>query len=320
MSPQTQAKLEAWEQELLARHRWGQHGSRAKEEHACLKSLWDVIQPVNENTMAIVSQIVSLEICNWKLEQSILALCRAIGTNKPNEIPIGHGASVTSDRWKQVWAYWLACRTWLKHGPVSGYQAIFDIVDPDGTIQGHVRALLGKRDDLKEKYVERFCLCLELWLGDLIAEGKILSASHAEAIAALEKEIRQMDPEAGILKEFAFEGDGRLNVCHHKLFRRYDIIISSIGCGKWRGAMPTQGTDGFEMANLLASFLDPIDAWIKRGLEAHFDSQPDSRIIPLLGEPNGTKKFLASLLVSLLRAQEVNARTKAESRSRKPNN
>lgn len=311
---------EAWENEIFAGHRWGCFGERANAESSRLKVLWDVIQPIDDNIRKIIDQIVSLEICNWRLEDSIVALCKAIGQKKPTEMPIGHGASITEERWKQVGAYLLACRTWLKHGPVSGYQVILDVVDPEGTIQEHVRALLGERDGLKEKYIERFCLCLELWLGDLIAEGKILSASHAVAIAALEKEIRQTDPEAGILKVFMYEGDGCLNVCHHKLFRRYDIIISSIGCGKWRGAMPTRGTDGFARADLLASYLGPIEAWIEKGQKAHYNSEPGIRILELLREPDNQKIFLASLLASLLRSDELAARKLAESRQGKSNN
>lgn len=311
-------KREIWEDEIFAGHRWGRFGERANPEQVRLKVLWDVIQPIDDNIQKIIDQIVSLEICNWRLEDSIMALCEAIGRKKPAEMAIGHGVSITEKRWKQVWAYFLACRTWLKHGPVNGYQIILNVVDPDGKIQEHIRALLGKRDDLKEKYVERFCLCLELWLGDLIADGKILSASHAAAIAALEKEIIHADPEAGILKAFMYEGDGRLNVCHHKLFRRYDIIISSIGCGKWRGAMPMRGTDGFERSELVASYFEPIEAWLKNGQETHFNSGPSVQIVALLGEPDKTKLFLASLLVSLLRSDELAARKTAECRSRRP--
>ena len=49
---------EPWQQEILARHRWGQHGSeRADTELSNLRSLWDAIQPVNENTREIIDPI-----------------------------------------------------------------------------------------------------------------------------------------------------------------------------------------------------------------------------------------------------------------------
>ncbi len=84
--------------------------------------------------------------------------------------------------------------------------------------------------------------------------------------------------------------------------------------------MPVRGTDGLERADHLARYLDPIAGWIEKGQEARSDWQPGSTLVPLLGEPDDTKRFLASLLVSLLRAQEMSARARAESRSGKPNN
>jgi hypothetical protein len=79
--------------------------------------------------------------------------------------------------------------------------------------------------------------------------------------------------------------------------------------------MPTRGVDGFERADLLARYLNPIDAWIGKGQDAHLVSDPGRTIIPLLGDPDDTKRFLASLLVSVLRAQEVGARMRAEGRN-----
>lgn len=181
--------------------------------------------------------------------------------------------------------------------------------------------MLGKRDELKELYVERFCLCLESFLdgsfGDMSPSRKV----HDAAIPAIENQIKEIDPEAPLLKFMTYgTGGARLFPCSHKLFRRYDIIISSIGCGKWRGAMPERGTDGFERADLLASYLDPIEAWGEKGKEAEFDASPAAEIVSSLGEPDNAKLFLASLLVSLLRSQELAARKRAEGRSGKPNN
>ena len=124
--------------------------------------------------------------------------------------------------------------------------------------------------------------------------------------------IRKLDPEGQILDAaFRFEGDGTLNPCHHKLFRRCEIIISSIGAGKWRGA------DGFEGAATLERFLRPIESWLDPCTESteHGKCQLFRKIDTLLGEPDHAKLFLASLLVSLLRAQQLTARQIAERRT-----
>ena len=52
---------ESWEQEILARHRWGQHGEAAAAEHVRLMALWQAAQPVSEATRRIAEQITSLE-------------------------------------------------------------------------------------------------------------------------------------------------------------------------------------------------------------------------------------------------------------------
>ena len=78
--------------------------------------------------------------------------------------------------------------------------------------------------------------------------------------------------------------------------------------------MPARGTDGFERADLLASYLDPIGAWIEKGEQAALSTMLGSEILSRLGKPDERKRFLASLLVSILRAQEIAARKRAESR------
>lgn len=304
---------EKWEEEVFAGHRWGRQGEKAAAEHGRLRKLWDAAQPVSDATRKTIEQIVWLEICNWKLEESVVALCRAIGTGRPAEMSIGHTASITRERWDQAWQYLAALRNWRARGRAGSYAALAAKFDPAGETQQRVDGMLGERDDLKELYVERFCLCLERWLQDWLGPNSLLLCGHRAAVAALEEEIRKRDPDTRILDAMRGDGDGRLQLCSHKAFRRYDIILSSIGSGKWRGAMPERGTDGLDRADLLASYIDPIDAWIRKGQQA--ESGPGCTIVPLLGKPDDTKRFLASLLVSLLRSQELTARTIAESRA-----
>ena len=314
MSSETSVR-ERWEEEVVAEHRWRRHGDKASAERSRLWQLWDAAQPVAQDTRKIIDQIVALEICNWRLEESILALCEAIGAGRPTAMPIGHTASITEERWCQVWQYYGALRHWLAADRAASYAPLVKRFDPSERIHRHVATMLGGPDELKQLYVERLCLCLERWLQDWLPADSILLSGHRAAVAALEEEIRRRDPGGQILNAMRDDGDGRLQPCSHKAFRRYDIIISSIGCGKWRGAMPTRGVDGFERADLLARYLNPIDAWIGKGQDAHLVSDPGRTIIPLLGDPDDTKRFLASLLVSVLRAQEVGARMRAEGRN-----
>jgi hypothetical protein len=307
---------ETWEQELLFRHRWGQHGDIAHEEHDRLKKFREAAGSLDQSCLAVVQQIIAIEICNWNLEESILALCAAIGAKTPTKTDIGHLVSITQDRWAQVWAYYLALRNWLPCEGKCGYEMMLNKCDADRKTRCHILGLLGDRNELKELYVERFCLCLEFWLGGFYSVESAQMKAHKAAVSAVEEEIKKRDPDVQILNAMKGDGDGNLQPCHHKAFRRYDIILSSIGAGKWRSAMPMRGTDGLERAATLEKFLAPIAMWIERGSQPTTgeDDELVKRIRDLLGEPDTVKRFLASLLVSLLRAQQLAAKKRAEKR------
>ena len=307
---------EAWEQEVLFGPRWGQHGEKAAAEAKRLKKLLEAAGPLDEPHRAIADQITALEICNWNLEGSIMALCEAMGSGRPATMGIGHLASISEDRWKAAWAYYLALRDWLPSQGRSGHGALLSACDPTGTTGGHVAGLLGERTELKELYVERFALTLEYWLGGLLPEGSPQLVAHRAATSAVEAEIRERDPESEMLGALEGNGDGALQPCHHKAFRRYDIVVSSIGAGRWRAAMPMRGTDGFERAALLERYLAPIEAWAAGPGDAATD-ETAVEVAAFLGERDGTKVFLASLLASLLRAQQLAATQRAERRAKK---
>jgi hypothetical protein len=304
----------AWEREVVARHRWGRHGAAAAEELARLSALREGAGPLDGKCEAVIEQLVALEICNWNLEASVVALCGAIGAQGPLELGIGHLASVTDERWNRLWAYYLALRNWLPAEGKSGYKAPLRTCDPERVVQKHIEGMLGERDELKELYVERLCLCLEFWLGGFYPAGSARMKALEAAVAAVEGEIRKRDAGGEILDAFALGGDGKLQPCHHKAFRRYDIIISSVGAGKWRAVMPRRGTDGFARAALLEEYLGPIETWIA-GAEGAPTGDLGRNIHASLGKRDNVKIFLASLLASLLRAQQLYARELAERRT-----
>lgn len=288
-----------WEQELFAEHRWGnaRHGEKAVTEHARLNAMWQVIPAHARPPDELLGQIMALEICNWNLESSVLALCRAIGANARVKFPIGHLGSCSEERWRKIWAYHLALRDWLPKGDPGGIGALLHLCDPEGTVAEHVRDMLGERTPLKELYVERFCLTLECWL-----RGQCeLKTGHAvalpAAVKAIDEEILQHDPDPQLLRAMA--ANGALFPCHHKLFRRFAIILSSIGIGKWRGAMPVQGDGPAERATTVEKLVQPIDDWLHA---AH--NPPSTMVAHTLGGSNPTKRFLAALLISLLRSQK----------------
>lgn len=313
--------LESWEQELFAMHRWGRFGfwfekedPRGKEVQKMLKELWAKAKPLNESANAVMKQIMSLEICNWRLEDSIIALCEAIGKKRLTDLPIGHMASITKERWQRFWTYYLTLRNWILHEAKNGYEMLLGNYDSDKSVQNYILGMLGERDKLKEVYVERFALGLERYLVGFPAEDSAWMKGHNSAVAAIDAEIKKLDPESKVVHELVLkdDGSGRLQPCNHKAFYRYDLIISSIGVSKWRGAMGRRATDGFERADLLEKYLTPIEAWIQgRKIE---QNKLSDKIHSLLGKPDAVKIFLASLLVSLLRPQQLAAQELAKQR------
>ncbi len=325
-------ELQEWERELLANHRWGRlrkwlperdasvYDERISGEHARLRSLWEKAQPLTQPCQDILRSTIALEICNWNLEESIMSLCKAIGSKTSPDLRIGHNYSITDERWRKVWAYYLTLRRWLpSKGRFTGYETLLKVCDPEGKVQKHVLGMLGESTELKQLYVERFCLNLEYWLGGFFPDGSPQLEGYKAAVERLEDQISKLNPDPEVLEWMRLDGKrGWIEICHHKAFRRFDINISSIGSGKWRGAIPLRGTDGVERAATLEKYLSPIEAWIN--CLPSSDDAPDKavcdRIHRLLGEIDDTKLFLASLLVSLLRSQQIGARQRAERRQR----
>jgi hypothetical protein len=214
----------------------------------------------------------------------------------------------------------LSLKQWLSpHKGINvGFGTLLRICDPSGEVQNHVYTLLGDKDELKELYVQRLCLAFN-FITSFFSVDSAQGKSYQAAVAAIEEEIRKHEYDENILKSLELDNvDGRLQPCNHKVLRRFDIIISSIGKEKWRASIPLRGTDGFTRADMVEEYLLPIQFWIdeKKKPDNYENSEIFDKIHKLLGEPDNIKIFLASLLVSLLRSQQIRARRIAETHLR----
>jgi len=321
----SEKQLEKWEKEVVSVNRWAFAGDlkdAAQRELERLRALRDAAGELDEGCSKLVDQICTLQICNWRMEESMLALCEAIGKRQPLGYSIGHLGSMTERRWQQAWAYCLALRHWISgRRHIKGYLAMLSLCDRDEEVRKRVEQALGERDELKELYVERYCMALELMLGNGGAREWLPPAAHRAAAAVIEEEIRKRDPEARILEGIRFDerfgSYSGIEPCHHKFFRRLDIVISSIGAGEWRAVMPQHETSAADRAAELESYLAPIAAWLEGRSEPKpgevgviFDETQAS-----LGERDATKTFIASLLLSLMRSQQLRAWRMGEGRS-----
>jgi hypothetical protein len=226
--------------------------------------------------------------------------------------------SMTPDRWMRAWAYYLAVRRWLSLGSLvganpgrQGFNTPLSLCDPDGSTTRHVESMLSTHTEIKDLYAERFCLCVEFWLRGFPGMDSPQMVSHQPGVEAIEARIRELCPDDDAILRSMDEEGGRLEICHHKLFRRYDIILSSIGTGAWRGGMPEIGTTGFERAEAIELALQPVVSWIEGKTSA---DENDRMIHDALGDRTPGRIFAASLMVSLLQSGAETARSRAQSR------
>ncbi len=88
-------------------------------------------------------------------------------------------------------------------------------------------------------------------------------------------------------------------------------------CLPRKGAYTAQrGTDSLQRAADLAKYLSPIESWLGGESEASVaESEMCAEIRGRLGGINEEKRFLATLLVSLLRSQQLSATQRARRRT-----
>jgi hypothetical protein len=274
-----------------------------------LDELWNNAQPMTNDELYSVSQITWLSRCNWNLEPSITSLIEAIGKGKRASIRIGHNYSITEDRWKKVWAYYFTLKQWLHpQERYTGIPTLLDYCDPDNTIKAHITNLLGKKTKLKELYVELFSYFLEFQLMGKNHPGDSAKNNATKAaVESLMNEIKKFEYDEMILAAVQINpetlSEGKLRwyeVCHHKFFRRCDIIISTIGKNEWRGTFKERGSERKELKDLLLRYSQSLEAWI-----SNQESVNDFKksIHELLGQQTSKKLFQVSLLYAFLKGQ-----------------
>jgi hypothetical protein len=271
-----------------------------------LGKLWENAQPMTSEELHAVRQITWLSRCNWNLEPSIQSLIEAIGRGNKSDMRIGHNFSITEDRWKKVWAYYLVLKKWLPAlGRHTGIPVLLDFCDPNRTIQSHILDLLGIKTKLKELYVELFSYFLEIHLMSGGPDDLERLIAKKAAVESLTNEIKTHEYDNMILAAVQpnpeILSDGKLRwfeICHHKFFRRCDIILSSIGQNEWRGTFKEKGSEREELQELFLRYSSVLDSWISN--QDNYDEFTKSNL-ELLGKHTSTNAFLKGQMLYLSR-------------------
>ncbi|NHJ50009.1 MAG: hypothetical protein FK733_19610 [Asgard group archaeon] len=281
------------------------------KETSKLNKLWKNAQPMTENELYLVRQISGLSRCNWNLEESIKSIIEAIGKEERATIRIGHNHSITNNRWKKAWAYYLSLKNWLPTiSRYTGFPVLLEFCDPDNVNQKHVENLLGKQTELKILYVELFAIFLEANLMGRYSEESAKMIATKTTVESLIHEVKKHGYDEMILAAVQTNpethSEGKLSwyeVCHHKFFRRCDLTISSIGENKWRGTFKERSSEGKEIQELLLRYSSAMEAWIsnKDVIDEFIISN-----IELLGKKSPKKIFQVNLLNAFLKGQYNN--------------
>lgn len=255
--------------------------------------------------------------CIWRYDYpaNVRRICEIIGGCPHTQMRLHY--QVCPSRRQKFSDYARALKGWCEDRSPDD-RKFFD--GADRTAIGRVYAMLGTQDPLKRLLAERTYWGLasrvmncSFW-GDNTREPETdlepftvhpLPSGWQSRMHALEAEIRrEMGPAA---RDFLCEvGGSGEPACHFKFTRRVDILVSSIGCLRWRGNLPPK--DGLitgrrritgDILSVLAHYwmdapLDEGSAGIA-GLRA--------KLYGLLGEKNDFKRWLAACLWKNIKVQ-----------------
>jgi hypothetical protein len=255
--------------------------------------------------------------CIWRYDypENLLTTCEAIGGKVA--YPSRCHYQIGVERGDELNAYASALNNWLK-----GEQSF--TTEQEKEITGVVFRILGKRNGLKEKLVERTCLGLInrhidcSFFGYDPTDTKVsVSPFHSQPqpsnwqrrIYELEREITEEMGGEGY--NFLGEVGGVEPPCHFKYIRRLLILIGSIGVLKWRGYVPPldpRMKGRRELTRLCLTALESFCRGEYLPSDARLDKQQKEiykKIIERLGRPDTLKKWLAYSLYKNVKNQTL---------------
>jgi hypothetical protein len=254
--------------------------------------------------------------CIWRYDypERVHDICSIIGGSRHTALRLHY--QVSTGRRQELIDYAEALKGW-----------VHDIAQQDiiGYGQGgkptidKVYGFLGKKDPLKALLAERTYYGLSrrsincsFW-GINEKEPQTCLAPYNpqqlppgwhERMAYLENEIhRQMGRPA---RDFLCDVGGSSEpACHFKFIRRIDILVSSIGCLKWRGNLPPKDGAVSGRRRITASYLAALEQYW-RGTPADYDDQElADRLAALLGGQTDCKRWLVACLWKNIKNQTL---------------
>ncbi len=252
--------------------------------------------------------------CIWRYDypERVHEICSIIGGSKHTALRLHY--QVSTGRRQELIDYAEALKGWVYDTApqdVAGYKQA-----GKSTIEKAYR-FLGEKDPLKSMLAERTYYGLSsrsinctFWGLNEKEAATPLAPHHPqelphtwhERMAYLENEINRQLGRAA--RDFLCDVGGSAEpACHFKFVRRIDILVSSIGCMKWRGNLPRKDGLISGRRKITASYLAALEGYW-RGAAVDCDDQGlADRLAALLGTPTDSKRWLVACLWKSIKNQ-----------------
>lgn len=314
---------------------WLEDESRWDEEVHAIHRLFEDAAPLDDDFRIMRLQVASYEACHYAFPDSLMKLVASIGTGVADrELKTGCYANLgpnTSDlqRLERISAYAAILGEWAEQIGIS----ISLSLHPDHEEDVHlIHDMLGPWSRPKALYARR--LALLVGLIEKVADGYDSYSNHHcyPGAAEIDREIfltegvpAELIPEPLDEKSFLEILSRRSNpllanissygpvFCRLNLFRHFHIMISSVGCGEWRGVMPETGENRRNVERFIPSLVCALNGWLA-GLHPSVSAQcwPDAleaceEVGNLLGESTPQKRCVVAMLWKRLKNQKGRA-------------
>jgi hypothetical protein len=252
--------------------------------------------------------------CIWRYDypERVHEICSIIGGSRHTALRLHY--QISPGRRQELIDYAEALMGWVRDMPpqnITGYgQGGKQTIDK-------VYGFLGARDHLKSMLAERTYYGLasrtincSFWGVNEKEPSTALAPHHPqelphtwhERMAYLESEINRSMGRAA--RDFLCDVGGSAEpACHFKFIRRIDILVSSIGCMKWRGNLPPKDGAVSGRRRITAAYLAALEQYW-RGTPVDYEDQDlADRLASLLGSPTGCRRWLVACLWKSIKNQ-----------------
>jgi len=238
--------------------------------------------PLSESVVHTALMALYCCIYHDDFPHNFLDCCRAIGRGRP--LPMRLCLHISPARWEEAHGYIAGLRAWLDGAEPRAYAAAFGL---DGSMPAWIHSLLGDHSPAKDALAARTLASLvaQLYRGVRFMiisddagvsdregyrrfDGLVHREDGTHYASLVDADGGPSEPELAGDDPAAREVDLHLSMerpaCAQKLFRYWEIVLSSVGVLKWRGAVPGGGRSREDYEQEFAAYLSAAAEWSGR--------------------------------------------------------